>query len=176
MKKIMSFTLFLFGILSFSQTQDNVLVISNHTSLTIEGRLITCNPVNFYPVVKPISTNPSGLFTVPPHTEMKFDSFDTSGTAIIPVYQWAVTTSLGNTAIYNYNDPYITSIMPNTRWAFYDFRTVDSSGVVWDGFQMGDPNIYPAPVNTIQYGLQMPNVHAEWIQFADYVSLHVYEN
>lgn len=176
MKKIIALTFLFLGVFCFSQNQNNVLAIFNKTSYTIQGRMGAGNPnPPHYPFVIPISTSPSGLYTIPPNTDTKFDSLNTSGTAIVPVSQWEVISAPQNSMIYPYNHPIISNVMNIVKWAYYDFFTVDTQGNVIDRFQMGDPTLSPSS-STIVYGQNMPNIHAEWVQYAGFIALTIYQN
>ncbi|ATN06308.1 hypothetical protein H3Z85_02965 [Chryseobacterium indologenes] len=174
MKKITLFIFLLVTTICFSQSK--VFVVYNYSDLKLEGRLTACNPTNFYPAVTANPAPGTTIFTIPAKLMTKIYSLDTSGTSIVPIYDWSVSTSPQTGGSYNYTDPYLTTIMPYLAWGAFSFRTVDKTGAIRDYFNMGNPNVYPSTVYTNQVGQNMPNITVEWVEYADYIALSVYQN
>lgn len=133
------------GILSFAQSTP--LVINNFSSYHAVGRLRTGSAG---PIAGPYmfaSPNPPyGTYTVPAGQYTQYNTFDTSGTAILPILTWNVTdyTTPSNNGSYPYNHSFITNTMNSSNeWCGFHFWLTDpATGNTVDTYELGDPNIY----------------------------------
>jgi hypothetical protein len=145
MKKISLLLSVLAGVLSFAQTSP--LVIKNYNTFDAVGRLRTGMPGGVPgPYMYAAPNAPYSTYTVPGGADTIYNTFDTSGTALLPITIWYVTdpTNPANSGTYPYNHPFITTVMnPSNVWAGFHFWLTDPSTGITDTYQLGDPTVYP---------------------------------
>ncbi|PIF47133.1 hypothetical protein CLU96_4180 [Chryseobacterium sp. 52] len=145
MKKITLLLSALAGILSFAQTSP--LVIQNYSVSDAVGRLRTGMPGGISgPYMYAAPNAPYGSYTVPSGATTQYNTFNTSGTAFLPITTWYVTdpTNPANNGGYPYNHSFITTVMnPSNVWAGFHFWLTDPSTGNTDTYQLGDPTVDP---------------------------------
>ncbi|KFF01714.1 hypothetical protein [Chryseobacterium luteum] len=144
MKKISLLLSALAGVLSFAQ--GSPLVIQNYSSFDAVGRLRTGTPGTPGPYMFAAPNFPYGSYTVPAGASTQYNTFDTSGTASLPITIWYVgdATNPANNGSYPYNHPFITSVMnPSNIWGGFHFFLTDTSTGNTDTYQLGNPIVYP---------------------------------
>lgn len=161
MKKISLLLSVFAGVLSFAQSTP--LVINNFSSYHAVGRLRTGTPGGVAgPYMFAAPNPPYGTYTVPAGQYTQYNTFDTSGTALLPIPIWYVTdyTTPSNSGGYPYNHSFITTTMnPSNEWGGFHFWLTDpATGNTVDSYELGDPTIYPG----FSYSLTGSVSSADW--------------